>query len=43
MGEIITECPNCKGKTVVLSGCPYCPNCGWSQCDLNNVKLWKYL
>lgn len=31
-GLIYESCPDCGYRLVQASGCPYCPDCGWSRC-----------
>jgi len=32
MGNLIGECPECKGQLEHASGCDYCRDCGYSKC-----------
>jgi ribonucleoside-diphosphate reductase alpha chain len=32
MGNLIGECPECKGQLEHASGCDFCRDCGYSKC-----------
>lgn len=32
MGNLISECPECKGQLEHASGCDFCRDCGYSKC-----------